>query len=147
MKTIAVIGAGMMGPGIAEVLVATGHAVQIHNRTVEKLNGVKERVRANLSRMGDFALAERQEIPAILERIHLTPDLSEACRGATVVIETITEDLRMKQELFAALDRLCSPEAILCSNTSLMRITEIDAFTRRRERILGTHFYQPPFLV
>jgi len=147
MKTITVIGAGMMGPGIAQVFAAHGHPVQIHNRTLEKLNGVKERVRANLSRMADFALAERQEIPAILERIHLTTDLSEACRGATVVIETITEDLRMKQELFAELDRLCPPETVLCSNTSVMSITEIGALTRRRERILGTHFYQPPFLV
>jgi len=63
MKSIAVIGAGMMGPGIAQVFAAHGHPVQIHNRTLEKLNGVKERVRANLSRMADFALAERQEIP------------------------------------------------------------------------------------
>ncbi len=147
MKTIAVIGAGMMGPGIAQVFAARGHPVQIHNRTLEKLNGVKERVRANLSRMADFALAERQEIPAVLERIHLTPDLSEACRGATVVIETITEDLKMKQELFAELDRLCPPETVLCSNTSVISITEIGALTRRRERILGAHFYQPPFLV
>src|SRR5712664_2293815 len=147
MKTIAVIGAGMMGPGIAQVFATHGHPVQIHNRTLEKLNGVKERVRANLSRLADFALAERQEIPAILERIHLTPDLSEACRGATVVIETITEDLRMKQELFAELDRLCPQETVLCSNTSVMSITEIGALTRRRERILGAHFYQPPFLV
>ena len=77
----------------------------------------------------------------------MTPDLSEACRGATVVIETITEDLKMKQELFAELDRLCPPETVLCSNTSVMSITEIGALTRRRERILGAHFYQPPFLV
>src|SRR6202158_312443 len=147
MKTIAVIGAGMMGPGIAQVFAAHGHPVQIHNRTLEKLNGVKERVRANLSRMADFALAERQEIPAILERIHLTHDLSEACRGATVVIETITEDLKMKQELFGELDRLCLPDTVLCSNSSVMSITEIGALTRRRERILGAHFYQPPFLV
>src|SRR6267143_2026490 len=147
MKSIAVIGAGMMGPGIAQVFAAQGHPVQIHNRKLEKLKGVKERVRANLSRMADFALAKRKEIPAILERIHLTPDLYEACRGATVVIETIAEDLKMKQELFAELDRLCPPETVLCSNTSVMSITEIGALTRRRERILGTHFYQPPFLV
>jgi 3-hydroxyacyl-CoA dehydrogenase len=70
MKTIAVIGAGMMGPGIAQVLAARGHPVQIHNRTLEKLNGVIERVRAILSRLADVALAEGQEIPTILERIH-----------------------------------------------------------------------------
>src|SRR5207302_2343502 len=119
----------------------------IHKQLPEMRKGVKERLRAKLARMADFALTEHQESPAILERIHLTPNLSEACRGPTVVIETITEDLKMKQELFAELNRFCPPETVLCSNTSVMSITEIGALTRRRERILGTHFYQPPFLV
>jgi 3-hydroxybutyryl-CoA dehydrogenase len=68
-------------------------------------------------------------------------------RKANVVIEAITEDLGMKQELFAELDRLCPADTILCSNTSVMSITQIGAKAKQRDRILGTHFYQPPFLV
>ena len=146
-ETIAVIGAGMMGPGIAQVFAAHGHTVQIHSRTPEKLGGVKGRVQANLSRMADFELLNRDEIPTILDRIVLAPDLSEACGGASFVIETITEDMALKQDLFAQLDRLCPEETVLCSNTSVMSITQIGARARRRERILGTHFFQPPFLM
>ena len=147
MEAIAVIGAGMMGPGIAQVFAAHGHPVVIHNRTAAKLDTVRPRVEANLSRMADFGLASVPEIPSILDRIRVTTDLGEACDGAGIVIETITEDLAMKQDLFVELDRLCPRETVLCSNTSVMRITEIGAKAKRRERILGTHFYQPPFLV
>ena len=144
---IAVIGAGMMGPGISQVFATAGHLVLLHNRTAEKLAGVRQRVQANLLRMTDFGLVDAAEVPAILDRIRTSTSLNEACDGASVVIETITEDLAMKQELFAELDRLCPAETMLCSNTSVMRITQIGAKAKRPERILGTHFYQPPFLV
>lgn len=147
METIAVIGAGMMGPGIAQVFATAGHSVWIQNRSAAKLDSVHDRIRANLSRMSDYQLVDTQQIPIILDRVKVTADLREACRNADVVIETITEDLAMKQELFAELDRICSAEAILCSNTSVISITEIGKTSTRRERILGTHFYQPPFLV
>jgi 3-hydroxybutyryl-CoA dehydrogenase len=147
METIAVIGAGMMGPGIAQVFAANGHAVEVHGRTAEKIAGVKDRVRTNLTRMADYSLVESADIPRILDRIAVTTELSQALRRANVVIEAITEDLGMKQELFAELDQLCPADTILCSNTSVMSITEIGAKAKRRDRIVGTHFYQPPFLV
>ena len=147
METIAVIGAGMMGPGIAQVFAAHGHAVEVQGRTAEKIAGVKDRVRTNLTRMADYSLVESADIPRILDRIAVTTELSQALRRANVVIEAITEDLGMKQKLFAELDRLCPADTILCSNTSVMSITEIGAKAKRRDRIVGTHFYQPPFLV
>jgi 3-hydroxybutyryl-CoA dehydrogenase len=147
MKTIAVIGAGMMGPGIAQVFAAHGHPVEVHSRTAEKIVTVKDRVRTNLTRMADYGLVERPDIPTILDRIAVTTELPRALRQADVVIEAISEDLSMKQELFGELDRLCRPDTILCSNTSVMSITEIGAKAKRRDRIVGTHFYQPPFLV
>ncbi|HEY6990750.1 MAG TPA: 3-hydroxyacyl-CoA dehydrogenase family protein [Bryobacteraceae bacterium] len=146
MNTIAVVGAGMMGPGIAQVFATHGHKVVVQGRTAEKLAAVKERVRTNLARMAEYALVESADIPAILDRIEITTDLA-ASRNADVVIEAISENLAMKQELFAELDRLCPGDAILCSNTSVMSITEIGAKAKRRDRIVGTHFYQPPFLV
>lgn len=147
METIAVVGAGMMGPGIAQVFAAHGHPVQVHTRNAEKIGSVKDRVRANLTRMAEYGLVKTSDISPILDRIAVTTELPLALRRADVVIEAITEDLGMKQALFAELDGLCPAETILCSNTSVMSITEIGANAKRRERILGTHFYQPPFLV
>ena len=147
MNTIAVIGAGMMGPGIAQVFAAHGHRVAVYGRTIEKLATVKDRLLANLTRMAEYALVESAAIPAILERIEVINDLAAASRNADVVIEAISENLAMKQDLFVELDRLCREDAILCSNTSVMSITEIGAKAKRRDRIVGTHFYQPPFLV
>lgn len=137
----------MMGPGIAQVFAANGHPVRVHDTAGERLATVKERVRANLERLAEYGLADAAGIQETLGRISVTQDLKEACAGAGVVVEAITEDLGLKQELFAELDRLCPPETILCSNTSVMSITEIGSRAKRRERILGTHYYQPPFLV
>jgi 3-hydroxybutyryl-CoA dehydrogenase len=147
MKTIAVIGAGMMGPGIAQVFATHGHPVQVQGRTAAKLSTVKDRIRTNLTRMADYGLVKSSEIPNILDRIGVTGELGLALRNADVVIEAITEDLGMKQELFADLDRLCPADTILCSNTSVMSITQIGERAIHRDRIVGTHFYQPPFLV
>jgi 3-hydroxybutyryl-CoA dehydrogenase len=137
----------MMGPGIAQVFAAHGHPVQVQGRTAAKLSTVKDRIRTNLTRMAEYGLIETAEIPRILDRIGVTSELGLALRNADVVIEAITEDLGMKQALFAELDRLCPPNTILCSNTSVMSITEIGANAVHRDRIVGTHFYQPPFLV
>jgi len=147
MERIAVIGAGMMGPGIAQVFAARGHSVRVQDTAAEKLGAVRERVRANLARMAEYDLVEAGEIPRILGRIGVTSDLAAACDSAGVVVEAITENLALKQELFAELDRICPATTILCSNTSVISITEIGARAVHRERILGTHFYQPPFLV
>jgi 3-hydroxybutyryl-CoA dehydrogenase len=147
MRAIAVIGTGMMGPGIAQVFAAHGHPVQVQGRTAAKLSTVKDRIRTNLTRMAEYRLIESAEIPRILDRIGVTGELGLALRNADIVIEAITEDLGMKQELFAEVDRLCPPNTILCSNTSVMSITEIGAKAVHRDRIVGTHFYQPPFLV
>jgi 3-hydroxybutyryl-CoA dehydrogenase len=147
MAIVSVIGAGMMGPGIAQVFAAGGFTVRLHNRSAEKLAGAHDRVRGNLTKMAEYDLVVPSEIPLILDRIVTTTDLEFACEGASVVIETITESLPLKQQLFAELDRICPPETILCSNTSVISITQIGLHTKHRERVLGAHFYQPPFLV
>jgi 3-hydroxybutyryl-CoA dehydrogenase len=146
-EKIAIIGAGFMGPGIGQVFATSGHPVQIFNRTPQKLANVHERIRGNLSQMAEYGLARADRIPSILRRITTTTDLAEACADAVIVIESITESLELKQVLFADLDRLCPPESCLCSNTSVISIREIGALTKHPERVVGTHFYQPPFLV
>ncbi|QNI35830.1 3-hydroxyacyl-CoA dehydrogenase family protein [Edaphobacter albus] len=144
---IAVIGAGFMGPGIAQVFATAGHPVHLSNRSSGKLTTVIDQVRSNLTAMAEYDLIDATEIPQILSRISLTTDLAEACSNASVVIETITESRQLKQDLFVQLDRLCPPETILCSNTSVISITQIGEKAGHPERIVGTHFYQPPYLV
>lgn len=147
MDKIAVIGAGMMGPGIAQVFATQGHPVHVYNRSPERLTLVHDRVRANLTQMAEYELVQATDIPGILGRIVVTTDISAACKDAAVVLEAVTESLPLKQDLFAEMDRLFPPETILCSNTSVMSITQIGLHASHRERIVGTHFYQPPFLV
>ncbi len=144
---IAVIGAGFMGPGIGQVFATCGHPVQIYNRSPERLQTVHERVECNLSQMADYDLVDRGQIPSILARITTTTDLEEACTGTSILFESITESLEQKQAFFADLDRISQPDTCLCTNSSVISITAIGAKTAHPERVLGTHFYQPPFLV
>lgn len=146
-KKVAVIGAGMMGPGIAQAFAMHDHPVHLHNRSSQKLESVHDRIRENLAPMADYGLVEAENISNIVDRVSLTTDLCEACRDAAFVVETITESLPLKQELFQELDQLCPPETVLCSNTSVISITQIGERAIHRERIVGMHFYQPPFLV
>jgi len=144
---IAVIGAGLMGHGIAQVFAAGGHRVIVQDAVPAALATVHERITANLTRMADYGLVAADAIPAIVGRVTCTADLAEACRGADIVVEAIVENLALKQELFVKLEELCSDKAILCSNTSVISITKIASPAKRRERILGTHFWNPPYLV
>jgi 3-hydroxybutyryl-CoA dehydrogenase len=137
----------MMGPGIAQVFASHGHAVRVQDAATKMLDTVADRVRANLSRMAEYGLVNAADIPAIVGRIEVTDDLATACRGADIVIEAVTENLPLKQHLFAELDRLAPEAAVLCSNTSVMSITQIGEKAARRHRILGTHFWNPPHLI
>lgn len=147
MAIISVIGAGFIGPGIAQVFAAGGHSVRLYARTEDKFESARARIRANLERMADYELAERCEIDSVLERVSMTTDLEAACDGADLVLETIVENLAVKQQLFAQLDSICDPAVTLTSNTSVLSITEIASKSVHKERIIGTHFWQPPHLI
>ena len=144
---ITVIGAGLMGHGIAQIFAARGHPVCLVDMNAEVLASAKDRIQANLTQLAEHGLADRKAIPENLARITLMPDHATACREADVVFEAVTEDLELKQRLFAEIDRVSPERAILCSCTSVMSITQIAAQARRRERILGTHFWNPPYLI
>jgi 3-hydroxybutyryl-CoA dehydrogenase len=128
-----------MGHGIAQVFACAGLPVAVHDPEPRMLASVPERVRANLAQLGLD--------PAPADAIELEAELADAVRGADLVIEAAPEDLAVKREIFAALDVLVSPSAILASNTSVISIGEIAAPVRRRERVVGTHWWNPPYLV
>jgi 3-hydroxybutyryl-CoA dehydrogenase len=152
-ERITVVGAGLMGHGIAQVFATRGHPVWLLDADHDTLNSARGRVQANLENMARQGVIFGQsadaaaEIEAIVECIRPTHDLAAACSETDYVFEAVFEDLDVKQRLFADLDRLAPAQAILCSNTSVISITEIAHKAQRRERIVGTHFWNPPYLV
>jgi len=136
---IAVIGAGLMGHGIAQVFALAGHEVSIHDSVGANLDSAKARILANLRDLGDDLSAA--------EHVHPTADLAAAVREADYVVEAVLEDLPLKQKLFAEIERNVRPHTILASNTSVIPITQIMEGLRARARALGTHWWNPPYLV
>jgi 3-hydroxybutyryl-CoA dehydrogenase len=146
-ERITVVGAGLMGHGIAQIFAAHGHPVWLVENNPEVLNTAKDRVRANLTNMAEHGIDFSRDIDEILDYISTTDDLATACEDCGYVFEAVFENLELKQQIFADLDRLCPRKAILCSNTSVISITEIAEKAKHRERIVGTHFWNPPYLI
>ena len=136
---IAVVGAGLMGHGIAQVFALAGHDVAITDSFAANLDTVKSRIAANLRDLGDDEKAA--------ERVRPVGDLADAVREADFVVEAVLEDMPLKQRLFGEIETHVRPDTILASNTSVMPITEIMQGLRDRSRALGTHWWNPPFLV
>ncbi len=147
LEHITVVGAGLMGHGIAQVFAAHGHPVRLVDTDDTILAAAPQRIRGNLAQLAAHGLGDEVAIDAIVARVSLVQNLVEACAGTNVVIEAVSEKMDLKQRIFAELDRLCHPDVILCSNTSVMSITEIASKSQGRERILGTHWWNPPYLV
>ena len=136
---IAVIGAGLMGHGVAQVFAVAGHDVTITDSFAQNLDTAKSRIAANLRDLG--------EDESVLARARPCADLAEAVRDADYVVEAVSEDLPLKQKLFAEIERHVRADTILASNTSVIPITAIMQNLAARERALGTHWWNPPFLV
>lgn len=135
----AVIGGGLMGHGIAQVLAVGGVDVVVHDPSPEALAAVPDRVSDNLAALG--------EDPRAVERISLEDRLEEAVRDVQWVFEAAPEKLELKQEIFERLDRSAPHEAILATNTSVISVGDIARSARLKHRIVGTHWWNPPFLV
>jgi 3-hydroxybutyryl-CoA dehydrogenase len=136
---IAVIGAGLMGHGIAQVFAVAGHDVTITDSFAQNLDTATSRIAANLRDLGEDESA--------VSRVRPHADLAEAVRDADYVVEAVSEDLPLKQQLFAEIERHVRADTILASNTSVIPITAIMQNLIGRERALGTHWWNPPFLV
>ena len=136
---IAVIGAGFMGHGIAQVFALAGHEVTIYDSFEKTLATAKARILTNLKDLGDDESS--------VNRVTPMADLAAAVRDADYVVEAVLEDLALKQRLFAEIERHVRPDTILASNTSVIPITDIMQGVKRRARALGTHWWNPPYLV
>jgi 3-hydroxyacyl-CoA dehydrogenase len=136
---IAVVGAGLMGHGIAQVFASAGHAVTITDVDAASLDTALSRIAANLRELG--------EDDGAAARIRPCASLAEAVNNADYVVEAVSENLPLKQKLFAEIERHARSDTILASNTSVIPITSIMEGLAARERALGTHWWNPPYLV
>ncbi len=148
VKRVAVLGAGLMGHGIAQVAAQIGK-YEVYLRDIEQrfvdngMNMIRNSLRKFLSK-GQITEAELNET---LARIHPTTDLKEAVSKADLVIEAIPENIELKKATFREVDMLAPPNAIIASNTSSISITELGSATKRPEKVCGMHFFNPPQLM
>jgi 3-hydroxybutyryl-CoA dehydrogenase len=141
-EKVAVVGAGLMGAGIAQVSALAGLDVVLRDVTDEALRRGVAGIESSLARLAAKGKIAEPDVAAALSRITTTLDL-DGTADADIVVEAIFEDIDAKRELFAALDELVGPDAVLASNTSAIPITQLAAATKRPERVVGTHFFSP----
>ncbi len=141
-QKITVVGAGLMGSGIAQVSAQAGHQVVLRDVTEDALTRGRSGIEASYARFVAKGKLTEDDADAALARITTTIEL-EAAADSDIVVEAIFEDVQVKATLFADLDRICREGAILATNTSAIPITQIAAATQRPESVVGTHFFSP----
>jgi 3-hydroxybutyryl-CoA dehydrogenase len=139
---VGIVGSGIMGSGIAEVAARAGYRVVLRSRTQTGADQMVAGLRRSLDRQVSKARIEETEADAIAERVGAVTEL-DALDDCDLVIESIVEDLEVKRHLFAELDRICAPDAILATNTSTLPVVEMAVATRRPEQVCGIHFFNP----
>lgn len=153
---IAVVGAGPMGNGIAQVFATKGHEVIFFDPDPQYLEGTIRKIRANLRFLAENSLVHVSDIEPTIERIRLGKSLEETITGARFVVEasadnlqlnTSSHNIKFKRSLFKEMEQYCSPITILASCSTSCSLTEIARDNKARERIVGTHFWPPPYLV
>lgn len=142
VRKAGVVGVGTMGQGIAEMLAFNGLDVYIIEDSSERLAHAIAMIEQSLDKQMERWALTHAEKKLVMSRIHLIESLAELAE-CELVIETITEDLESKREIFEQLDRLCEPSAILASNTSTLSLTELASVTAHPERVIGMHFVYP----
>jgi len=144
IKNVCVIGAGVMGSGIAQLAATHGYHVNLVDTNVEILKKAKASIDKNLDR---FFVAKgkisNEEAKKILSRIHLTTNRDDAIKAVQIVIEAVFEDMALKRDLLSDLDIKCEKNVILASNTSSLSITDMALKAKNQERIVGIHFFNP----
>ena len=145
-EKIAVLGAGTMGAGIAQVAAQAGFDTLLYDIKQEFLEIGLGRIRGFLKGSRERGKLSTEQEQQILSRLRSTTQL-EHCQGTALVIEAAPEKLELKRDIFKQLDSICGPETLLASNTSSFNVTAIAANTQHQERVLGLHFFNPPPLM
>jgi len=143
VQTIAVIGAGIMGRGIAHAAAVGGYRTILEDLLPAALRKAETEIRANLDKAVELNKVTASDADAAFRRLEYAGSVEEAAREADLVIEAVPEEMESKIEIFTLLDKVCRPNTILASNTSSLSVTEIASVTYRAKKCLGMHFFNP----
>jgi 3-hydroxybutyryl-CoA dehydrogenase len=147
MEKIAVIGAGMMGQACSQAFAMAGYEVRLQSIDDELFQGVRERIRHDLAFLAERGVGSPDGVDRTVSLIATTTDLAEALDGADFVLECIFENLEAKRDLFRQMEARVGPEAILATNTSVIRISEIAGACSLPGRVVGAHWWTPAYLM
>jgi 3-hydroxybutyryl-CoA dehydrogenase len=147
IKRISVFGPGMMGHAIAQEFAVAGYDVTLYGRNEKRLDEAHIRVENSLNELAQWKLLEIDDVEIALSRLKTTTDMENAGASADFIVESIVEVLEMKKELFAELDEICPRKTIFASNTSSLMPSMLAEATRRGDRFLVAHYFNPPYLM
>jgi 3-hydroxybutyryl-CoA dehydrogenase len=143
IKKICVLGAGLMGSGIAQVSAEAGYEVSMRDIEDRFVQGGLNIIKKNYERAVSKGKMTKEQADALVSKVKGTLDLAEAVKGAQVVIEAVIENMDLKKQVYKELEQLCAKETILATNTSGLSITEIASMTKRPDKVIGMHFFNP----
>ena len=143
VQTIAVIGAGIMGRGIAHAAALGGYRTILEDLLPAALRRAETEIRTNLDQAVGLGKVTASDADSAFRRLHYAGSVEEAAREADLVVEAVPEEMESKIEIFTLLDKICRPTTILASNTSSLSVTEIASVTYRATKCLGMHFFNP----
>jgi len=147
IKNIAVVGAGLMGHGICMNFALAGYKVTLNDVNETILKNAIDHIKSNLLFFHDNGLVEKDQVDEAISRVEISSRLEEAVRNADFVTEAIVEDIDVKSRLFKLLDEYCPGHAIIASNTSSLLISQFGSGTKREDRQVITHYFNPPHIV
>ena len=142
IKKIFIVGSGQMGSGIAQVAIQAGYDVVMSDISEEAVAKGYGRIEKSLQKLAAKGKIEESAVKAAMDKLSTTADMGQA-KDADLVVEAASENIEIKKNIFRKLDETCKPEAIIASNTSSISITEIASVTKRPEKIIGMHFFNP----
>ena len=147
IRKIGVVGAGLMGHGIALDFAIAGYDVHLHDLSEELLHTATENIQSTLKMLTEIGLVTQEQATSAPEKIHPSTELENVAADSDVVIEAASEDLEIKRKIFQSLDKLCPERTILASNTSSLLPSKLASATQRPDRVLVTHYFNPPHLL
>ncbi len=147
IQRVGVLGAGLMGHGIAQVFATAGYEVNLYDVDKAALESAKDRIAGNFKVFIELKLAATEDVGRCLDRITICSSLDEFCAGCQFIVEAIIENLAIKHKAYSEIERFSAPDAILASNTSAISITEIGKVLKHKRRFLGTHYWNPPHVL
>ena len=147
IKNVTVIGGGLMGCGIAQIFAGhEDHLVMVYDAYVTG-DLIIDRIRGNMKLLVEKGVYTQEKVEAIISRISTSADMQQAVQEADLIVECIPEIMKLKQDLFVDLEKICPAHTLFATNTSAMSITEIASKTVDKTRVVGTHFWNPPYLI